>query len=93
MKRKPVHPGEILREEFMADYNLTAYGLAQALNIPRNRIESLVREQRAITADTALRLGRYFGNSAMFWLNLQNAYDLDTAVTDVAAIEPMAKVG
>ena len=75
----PIHPGEILREEYLRDYGLTAYGLAKALRVPRDRIESLVREKRGITADTALRLGRFFGQTPDYWLNLQGRYDLESA--------------
>jgi len=75
----PVHPGEILREDFLPEYDLKAYGLAKALGVSRNRIERLIREEVSITADTALRLGRYFGTSAEMWLNMQRKYDLDVA--------------
>ena len=89
---RPIHPGEHLREDYMADYGLTAYRLAKALRVPRGRIESLVREQRAITPDTALRLARYFGTTAAYWLNLQTAYDLAIAErslgAELSAIEP-----
>lgn len=73
---RPVHPGEILREDFLPEYGLTPGALAKALLIPRDRMEKIVREQRNITADTALRLARYFGTSAQFWVNLQANYDL-----------------
>src|SRR5450631_4027888 len=72
-----VHPGEILRTEFMEPMGLTAYRLAKALNFPG--IYEVVREERAISADTAVRLGKYFGLPAQFWLNLQNDYDLRIA--------------
>ncbi|GJM01746.1 MAG: hypothetical protein DHS20C08_02470 [Rhodomicrobium sp.] len=75
----PIHPGEILREDFLPDYNLKPYGLAKALGVSRNRIERLVREEVALTADTALRLSRYFGTSAEMWLNIQRKYDLEVA--------------
>lgn len=77
-KRPPNHPGKHLAE-FMEEYALTQYALAKALGVPAMRISQIVREQRGITADTALRLSRYFGNSAQFWLNLQTHYDLETA--------------
>jgi antitoxin HigA-1 len=77
-KRPPIHPGRHLAE-FLEDYNLTQYALAKALGVPQLRISQIVRGQRGITADTALRLSRYFGNSAQFWLNLQTHYDLETA--------------
>lgn len=71
------HPGEHLREDFMPPYGLTAGKLAKAMGLKnRSRIERLVREQQAITADTALRLARVFGNSPQFWMNLQSTYDL-----------------
>jgi len=70
---RPIHPGEILREE-MADLGLSANALAGALGVPANRITGILKEQRAITADTALRLARYFGTTPEFWMNLQIAY-------------------
>lgn len=73
---RPVHPGEILRQDFLPEYGLTPGSLAKALLIPRDRMEKIVRGQRDITADTALRLGRYFGTTAQFWINLQSNYDL-----------------
>jgi antitoxin HigA-1 len=72
-----ITPGEILAEEFMQPLGLAANALALALRVPATRIQAILKGQRAITADTALRLGRYFGNSAEFWLNLQQQYDLD----------------
>ena len=75
----PIHPGEILREEFLIPLALTANALALALKVPASRINDIVLERRAITPDTALRLARYFGSTADFWLNLQTAYDLRMA--------------
>ena len=75
----PIHPGEILREEFLIPLALTANALALALKVPASRINEIVLERRAITPDTALRLARYFGTTADFWLNLQTAYDLRMA--------------
>ena len=75
----PLHPGEVLREEFMVPLNLTAYAIAKACGVPRTRIERIAREEIGITADTALRLGRYFGLDARVWLNLQTAFDVETA--------------
>lgn len=72
---RPIHPGEILREE-MEELNLSARQLAAALYVPPNRVTAILNEQRAVTADTALRLARYFGNTPEFWMNLQIAYDL-----------------
>lgn len=76
---KPVHPGEILREEFLAPLKISAIAAAKACGVPRTRIERLLREETSVTADTALRLGRYLGTSAQFWLNLQTDYDLRIA--------------
>jgi addiction module HigA family antidote len=79
-KRLPaVHPGEVLREEFLAPLNLTPYALAKAIAVPRTRIERLAREETSITADTALRLSRYLGTSAAFWMGMQAQYDLEIA--------------
>src|ERR1700686_310275 len=75
----PVHPGEILREDFMKPMNLTANKLALDLHIPATRIGEIVHERRRITADTALRLARYFNTNPEFWLNLQNFYDLEVS--------------
>jgi addiction module HigA family antidote len=75
----PVTPGEMLKEEFLAGYGLSQSALAKALGIPPNRIAEIVNNRRRITANTALRLGLYFGNSAEFWLNLQSHYDLKMA--------------
>jgi addiction module HigA family antidote len=72
-----ITPGEILKEEFMDPSDLSANALAQALHVPANRISSILKGTRSITADTALRLSQYFGNSAEFWLNLQQLYELD----------------
>lgn len=76
---RPIHPGEVLREEFLGPLGLSAHALAQALRVPATRINDVVNERRGITADTALRLARYFGTTAEFWLNLQSAFDLRTA--------------
>lgn len=73
---RPIHPGEILREEFLLPFGLSARTLASNLHISRSRIGDIVRERRAITADTALRLARYFGTSAEFWLGLQSDFDM-----------------
>ncbi|MBE0596078.1 MAG: HigA family addiction module antidote protein [Desulfuromonadales bacterium] len=72
---RPIHPGEILREE-MEELNLSARQLAAALSVPPNRVTGILNEQRAVTADTALRLARYFGTAPEFWMNLQAAYEL-----------------
>ena len=76
---RPVHPGEILREDFMEPLGLSANALAQALQVTPTRINDIVRERRGVTADTALRLARYFGGDAQSWLNLQSIFDLRTA--------------
>lgn len=78
-KLAPIHPGEILREEFMAPLSLSAYAVAKAAAVPRTRIERLIREETALTADTALRLERVLGVDAAFWTNLQASYDLRRA--------------
>ena len=75
----PVHPGEILRDEFLTPMALSVYRLARALKISRPRLNDLVLGRRAVTIDTALRLGRYFGTTPEFWINLQTRYDLDVA--------------
>ena len=76
-KLAPVHPGEILLRDFLEPFGLSQYRLAKALSVPPRRINEIVLGKRAITADTALRLARFFGTSDRFWLNLQDAYDLD----------------
>jgi addiction module HigA family antidote len=73
-----VHPGEILLEEFLTPLGVSQYQLAKAVDVPARRINEIVHGQRRITADTALRLSRYFGTSERFWLNLQARYDLET---------------
>ena len=76
---RPVHPGEVLREDYLVPLRMSANALAKALNVPAPRINDIVRERRGITADTAMRLARYFGGDARSWLNLQAAYDLRVA--------------
>ena len=78
-KRRPIHPGAILREDYMVPLGLSMNRLALALHVPVPRIAEIVHERRAISPDTALRLARYFKTSARFWLNLQSAYDLEVA--------------
>ncbi len=88
---RPVHPGEILREDFLPEYGLTAGSLASELRVPRDRIEKLIREKRSITADTAARLARYFATTPQFWMNLQANFDLATvAEDDIELIQPRA---
>lgn len=78
-KLAPVHPGEVLREEYLVPMNLTPYAVAAALGVPRTRIERLAREETPVTADTALRLGKFFKTTPAFWMGLQAQYDLETA--------------
>jgi addiction module HigA family antidote len=75
----PIHPGTILKEEFLQPLGISAYALAKAISVPRNRITEILHGERSITADTALRLGRFFGMSAEFWLGLQLDYELEVA--------------
>jgi len=93
-KLSPVHPGEVLREEFLAPMQVTPYAVARACGVPRTRIERLAREETPVTADTALRLGRYFGTTPAFWMNLQGQYDLevaeDQAAGDLKRIKPLS---
>lgn len=79
---RPIHPGEILREEFLTPLGLSANALAVALKVPAPRINDIARERRAITPDTALRLSRYLGTSPEFWMDLQTAYDLKSAALE-----------
>ena len=87
-----IHPGEILREEFLLPMDLTPYALAKACGVPRTRIERVAREEMPVTADTALRLGKAFGTGPEFWLNLQTAYDLATADRSVIESVRMLRV-
>lgn len=90
---RPVHPGEYLREEYLLPLGLSAGALAKKLNLPRTRIERVVKEEIGITPDTALRLARYFNTSAAFWMNFQQAYELETEArklaVELARIEPL----
>ncbi len=84
----PIHPGEVLREDFLKPLGLSQYALAKAIDVPQIRVSEIVNAKRAITPDTALRLARYFGTSAEFWLGMQATYDLEKARDEVgAAIE------
>jgi len=76
-KMKPIHPGEILMEEFLKGFGISQYRLAKGINVPPRRINEIVKGKRSITADTALRLSKYFGTSAEMWLNLQASYELN----------------
>jgi addiction module HigA family antidote len=93
LERRPIHPGEIVREDFMPDYGLTVSTLASALGVSRQSINELVRGRRAVSPEMALRLGRLFGNSAEFWLNLQRSIDLFDAQAaaggEVERIQPL----
>ncbi|MBO6539181.1 MAG: HigA family addiction module antidote protein [Rhizobiaceae bacterium] len=91
MINNPVHPGEVLSELFLEPLELSAGALARRLDVPRTRIERLVKGETALSADTALRLSAFFGNTPEFWLNLQRAYDLAQAskVVDVSHIRPL----
>jgi addiction module HigA family antidote len=82
---EPIHPGEILREEFMAPLDMSVHGLALALRVPATRIGDIVRGRRGISPDTALRLARYFGTSPDLWLGLQSEYDLRVARRELSA--------
>jgi addiction module HigA family antidote len=84
-KLPPIHPGEILREDYLKPLGLTAHRLAMVLRVPATRIAEVIHERRAITADTAIRLGRYFNTAPRFWLNLQTAYDLEVAEDRIGA--------
>lgn len=77
-KLPPIHPGKILMEEFLAPMGISQYRLAKDISVSPRRINEIVHEKRSITADTALRLGRFFGMTPQFWMNLQNRYDLET---------------
>ena len=94
MNRRPTHPGEMLREDFLPDYGLTVSGLADAVGVSRQSVNELLRERRAISPEMALRLARLFGNSPAFWLNAQQAFDLWGAAQaikdDVTRIKPLS---
>jgi antitoxin HigA-1 len=92
MPRIRTHPGEILQQEFMLPLGLSARALGAAIDVPPNRLSDIVRGRRDVSADTAIRLGRYFKTNSRFWLNLQAAYDLSKAESefDYSTIEPRA---
>lgn len=79
-KLKNIHPGEVLSEEFLIPFGISAYKLAKDIGIPQTRVSEILKGNRRITADTALRLSKYFGNSAKFWLGLQDDYDLEEEI-------------
>jgi antitoxin HigA-1 len=92
-KLAPLHPGEVLREEFLVPLNMSPGALAKACGVPRTRIERLANEQIGVTADTALRLSKAFGTTPELWLNLENSFDVQTAkqkiATELEKIEPV----
>ncbi|MBS0505947.1 MAG: HigA family addiction module antidote protein [Proteobacteria bacterium] len=94
---RPVHPGEVLREDYLKPVGMSANALARQLHVPASRINDIVLERRGVSADTALRLSRFFGGDAQSWLNLQTAYDLRCAELDealqtsVSGIHPLAQ--
>ena len=95
-KHSPIHPGKILSVEFLEELGVTSYALAKAVGVPTNRITGIVNGDRAISADTSLRLAQYFGNSPQFWMNLQMHYDLELAKRSVGrqiekAIRPISE--
>jgi addiction module HigA family antidote len=97
MKLLPVHPGEILLEEFLNPMRISQYQLAKAINVPARRINEIVHGKRAVTPDTGLRLSRYFGLSERFWLNLQMQYDLEVTKDSLqerldSEVKPLAQV-
>jgi addiction module HigA family antidote len=96
-KMRPIHPGEVLREEFLVPLEMSANRLAHLLEVPANRITEIVGERRAITAETALRLSRAFDTTPEFWLNLQQAYELRSAERELGpalkSIKPIKKAG
>lgn len=93
IRRRPTHPGEMLREDFLPDYELTVSGLAEAIGVSRQSVNELLRERRAVSPEMALRLSRLFGNTPDFWLNAQRAVDLWEASkairADVRKIQPL----
>ena len=95
-KMRPIHPGEIIRDEYLVPLQMTPHALAMALRVPAPRINDIVLERRAVTPDTALRLARYFDTTAQFWLNLQSSFDLRQAENEAgreiaAEIRPRAQ--
>ena len=90
-----IHPGEVLDEEFLKPLHISAYRLAKETKIPQTRISEIIKKKRRITADTALRLAKFFGTTPQFWLGLQNDYDLEESQKDISkdliAIHPLAQ--
>jgi addiction module HigA family antidote len=96
-RMRAIHPGEILREEYLLPLKMSAHALAMELHAPASRINEIVRERRSITPDTALRLARCFGTTAQFWLNLQSSYDLKQAESEIGKrinmeVKPMERL-
>ncbi|HEX8314407.1 MAG TPA: HigA family addiction module antitoxin [Flavisolibacter sp.] len=85
-KLKNIHPGEVLSEEFLIPFGISAYKLAKDIGIPQTRVSEILKGNRRITADTALRFGKYFGNSAKFWLGLQDDFDLEEEVNSKSSL-------
>lgn len=81
---RPIHPGEFLREEYLVPLDMSAGALAKAIGVPRTRIERIIREEIGVTADTAVRLGRYFNTTPTFWMNFQSSFELETTERDLA---------
>ncbi len=96
-KMQPIHPGEILKKEFMEPFGLSSNALARAINVTPTRINDIVRERRSISADTALRLAKYFGTDTQSWMNLQDQYELSIAEQSLKdsleEIQPIAATG
>ena len=94
MARLQTHPGEVLREEYLVPLGMSARALGKALSVPANRITEIMRGERDVSADTAIRLGRYFRTDPRFWLNLQSAYDLSKAQIEnnYSTVRPMSAV-
>ena len=96
MERRPIHPGEMLREDFLPDYNLNASALAKAIGVSRQSIHELLRERRGVSPEMALRLARLFGNSPEFWINAQRAVDLweaaEAGKSEIERIQPLQAV-
>ena len=93
-KLPPIHPGEVLREEFLIPMKLSAYAVAKACSVPRTRIERLIREETPVTADTALRLAKALNTTPAFWMNMQTRYDLEVAHDELSdAIRKIEPIG
>jgi addiction module HigA family antidote len=91
-KLPPMHPGEVLREEFLEPLGLKPYTLAARIGVPRTRVERIAKEETGITVDTALRLGAYFHTTPEFWMNLQNRFELETARRDREVVRELDRI-